>query len=158
MKMKWCVVIATASLTLTFSGLGCGSEPDQEFVDEGEICFGDSYYGQDRSQVLPEDEQFEIWVLMASCLSTCEHNTEPAECSVELECDTLTVTSYGAYSETSAPLGTGCAAVCVEYGPTCEAPPLDEGTYRLEHGDDTYEVAVPGEEEAPNCLGEDDQL
>lgn len=156
--MKWCFVVATATLLFAVGAIGCGSEPDHEFVDDGQVCFGDTFSGGDRSEVLPQEEPFEVSILIASCLSACNDETEPSDCSVELEGDTLTVTSYGAYSSSRPMWGTDCPDVCVEYGPTCEAPALDEGTYRLEHGDHTYEVEVPGEEAASNCLYEDDKV
>lgn len=152
------VVIGTVVVLLTAGLLGCGGEPAHEVVDDGTICFGDRLYADDRDEHLPAGESFEITVFVAECLSGCRHDTVPADCSVDVDGETLTVSSYGGWSEKSSMLPRTCTDMCVEYRTSCEVPALEEGTYRVEHGDNIYEMEVPGGEGERSCLDEDDEV
>lgn len=53
----------------------------------------------------------------------------------------------------SQPYWLTCVGICNELTATCTVPALAEGSYTFVHGDDTYEVDVPGSDEETGCLG-----
>lgn len=141
------------SLLLAGLLVACGPITNEtfEYEDEGDLCFSSDPWGGGDRTTLKADEPFELTVVFNSCLSSGCTDFHETSCSIDRSGETLTIASQGSYTDTSGGMS-ACTDDCAASSATCEGPALEEGTYTFVHGDDTYEVEVPGSEEEPGCL------
>ena len=154
MQSRSCFVLLVCLMALVLAGCGL-TESSEEITleDEGAICFSEVYWGGGDRADLQADEPLEIMVLFGECLVGGCNRTVDTSCSVEVDGDTVTITSTGIYEVVDPGRGGACTDDCGALTARCTVPALAEGSYTFVHGDDSYEVDVPGSEEESSCLG-----
>ena len=154
MPLRKLLTTTTALLTLTILGCGpfaLGGDTTYEYEDEGRICFGDDPWMGDGS-VLHPGETLRLTVVFNDCLSSSCTDFHDTACSIDIDDKTITVTSEGSYTDTTQ-TSRACTDDCNVSSASCEGPELQEGSYTLHHGDDTYEFVVPpDDEDTAGCL------
>ena len=86
--------------------------------------------------------------MSARSISACVEN-EVETCSLELDGDTLRLTSTFSYDD--ADEDEVCIALCNAQQATCSVDALPAGEYTLTHGDESFPVSVPTGD-LPQCL------
>lgn len=125
-------------LALALAAAGCDAGPDHEVIDAGEVCLTSA----------EADAPLTLRVTLEDCISACVDN-EVETCSIVVDGNTLKLTSEFSYDE--ADEDEVCIAVCNAQQATCSSASLPAGDYVLEHGDETYPIAIPTTD-VPTCL------
>lgn len=140
---------------LTLAVVACSTEdsaPDVEGDDVGQVCA----YALDPGSSDPFGEQpftagepVHFTVTFEECASSCIENLE-TECTVTVDGERLVVKSSYSYD---APSGDGvCTADCNVIQATCTVGPLEDGTYTVEHGEETMPLVIPETTGSPPCM------
>jgi hypothetical protein len=121
--------------------MGC-VDSHVEASDEGRVCAYAAHpdEAKGKTQEFDAGQRVFFTVTYDECLSACIRN-EVATCTVAREGSTLVVESDFAFDEPDGKQA--CIAVCYALDATCETDPLEAGSYRVDHGDDSYTFVVP---------------
>jgi hypothetical protein len=116
-----------------------------EYVDEGEAClyadaFPDDLFEAAEPQLFHVGSRLATTVTVPECLSSSCDVHRVAQCWVERDGATITVSSLLAFDELAAEL---CTLDCGRLVARCEGEPLAAGDYQVVHGDAVVALTVP---------------
>lgn len=120
----------------------CG---EQVLVDDAELCIESPSSLEGPEIDVPLDDG---WRLEATARGSCHTPELQASCKVEVDGDTLLVTTGTTWKNTGPALR--CEMAIISSSATCDLPPLDDGAYTIVYAGQEMPLSLPTPE--AGCL------